>query len=133
MINTKKVLLVILLVLIPSTAIVSSVYLFLKGKEEVKGVSTVKQECNPYITNVIPNVAYVGEEYYFIPNIVGCEKEDVNMYVYGVRWVDIVDGTYIYGVPKDFDIGVHRLEIVVEGEGNSYSLVDYIIVKENEE
>jgi hypothetical protein len=133
MINTKKVLLTILLVLIPFTAIVSSVYLSLKSKEEVKGVSTVTQECKPYITNVIPNVAYVGEEYYFVPNIVGCEKEDFNIYVYGVRWVNLVDEAYIYGIPKDFDIGVHRLEVVVQGDENSYSLVDYIIVKENEE
>lgn len=132
MMDIKKILLIVFIVLIPCIAISSSVYLYLKSKEEVKGVSTVVEGCKPYITNVIPNVAYVAEEYYFIPNIVGCKIEEVELSVSGIDWAYVKEGKYIYGVPTVEDIGTHKMEIVVYGRSGVYTLDDYIIVKANE-
>ena len=132
MINTKKVLLIVFLISIPSVAIISSVYLFMKSKQEVKGVSIEKEGCNPYITNVIPNIAYVGEEYYFVPNIVGCDITEVELSINDVSWLYIKEGKYIYGIPSMEDVGTQKLEIVVYGRSSVYTLEDYIIVKSSE-
>jgi len=133
MINIKKVLLTLFIILIPCVAIASSVYLFMKSKEGVKGVSTTTvQGCNPYINNVMPNIAYVGEEYYFIPSIVGCDRDDVELTVEGVEWIGVKEGIYIYGIPSISDLGTSKIEITVYGRSNIYTLVEYIIVKENE-
>lgn len=132
MINTKKVLLTICVILIPSIAITSSVYLILKGREEVKGVSVSVQRCVPEITNMIPNVAYVGQEYYFIPNIVNCGENEIDLSIEGVDWLRLTGDNYVYGIPLVSDVGVHKLRVVVRGNDGESELVDYIIVKENE-
>ncbi len=132
MINTKRVLLILCFILIPSAAIVSSIYLIKKNNEEVKGVNIQETGCKPYISNVIPNIAYVGKEYYFVPNIVGCNIEEVEIAISGVAWIELMDRRYLYGIPTISDIGDHKLEITIYGRSNVYNLVDYIIVKEDE-
>lgn len=127
--NAKKVLFTILLILIPSVAITTSVYLILKGKEEVKGVNVVEQGCTPYITNMIPNVAYVGMEYIFYPKIVGCNIEDVEIEITGAEWLNVDTTKNIYGIPRQEDIGTQKVEIIVTSPSGSSSLVEYIIIK----
>lgn len=129
MINTKKILRIISIVLIPSLAISSAVYLSLKKQAEVKGISDSVSVCTPYITNMIPNVANVNVEYFFTPRIVGCNMEVVDIEVSGVEWLTVTEGKYLYGIPKITDIGTHRIEISVVSPTGSSKLIDYIIVK----
>lgn len=132
MINTKKVLLFITIFFIVSTAIVSSVYFGLRSKEEVKGVSTRMSSCTPYIVNVMPNVAYVEREYYFIPQIIDCGGS-YNLTVNGASWLTVHTDGYIYGVPSLSDVGDYRVELNVETDLGSANLVEYVIVKDYEE
>lgn len=131
MINTKRVLLIIFIILIPLLSISSSVYLLLKKNQEVKGVSIVNQEtgCTPYITNMLPNVAYINREYIFYPRIVGCSIKEADIQVEGVEWLMVTNEKYVYGIPTVTDVGTYKIKIVVEGTGGSSELIDYIIVK----
>ncbi len=129
MINTKKVLLITLAILIPVISIISSIYLVKKGEEEVKGVSKEVESCTPYITNMMPNSASLGETYYFSPKIVGCDIEEVELVVEGADWLRIVEGGYIVGVPTKFDIGIHRVVLTVSSIGNSSRYIEYIEVE----
>lgn len=133
MINTKKVLLFITIIFIVSTAIVSSVYFGLRSKEKVKGVSIRVTSCTPYIVNVMPNVAYVGREYYFIPRIIDCGSDSYNLTVNGAPWLRVNRDGYVYGVPSISDLGDYKVELNVETELGSANLVEYVIVKEYEE
>ena len=129
MINTKKVLLVLLLILIPSLAAITTISSLRKSEEEVLGTSiSVVQGCTPYITNLIPNEALVGEEYYFFPTIVGCSSK-VDISIQGIEWLRVINGEYIFGIPTKLDIGTHRVEIKVSSGVNSSTYIDYIVVE----
>lgn len=131
MINTKKVLLITLLIVIPLVALISSGYLiFFKQDSEVKGVTTKEKGCVPYIVNTIPRVAYVGEEYHFFPRVSGCQVEEIE--VRGVGWLNVDSDMGISGIPKKEDIGTFKIEIYTRSSTDIYELKDYIIVKENE-
>lgn len=133
MVNTKKVLLIIFLVLIPTVAIISSVYLYTQSKKEVLGVEERKGECSFYVSNLIPRVAYVGKEYYYVPRIVGCENEEFQVTVDGVEWLSVTQGYIIAGVPLATDIGTHKIIVTVKSSTGEFLIEDYIIVKEYEE
>lgn len=133
MVNTKKVLLIIFLVLIPTAAIISSIYLYTESKKDVLGVEIKKENCTPYISNIVPRVAYVGEVYYFIPRVVGCENEVVKIEVEGMGWLVVLDGYLITGRPLQTDVGTHKVIITVKSNTGEYIMEDYIIVKEYEE
>ena len=130
MINTKKVLLIIFCILIPTAAIASCIHLASKKEEEVKGVSVQESGCVPYIINEIPRVAYVWEEYSFYPMIAGCSSDNVIIMVDGAPWLKVTDDMGIAGVPSITDVGTYKVEITAYGSSNSYTLTDYIIVKE---
>lgn len=129
MINTKKVLLITLAILIPVIAIISSVYLARKGNEEVKGVTEKIEYCTPYITNMMPNTASVGESYYFSPKVVGCDIKDITFTLDGADWLSVGEGRYISGIPNNFDIGIHRVVLTVSSIGNSSRYIEYIVVE----
>ena len=129
MINTKKVLLITFAILIPVITIVSSVYLLNKKEEDVKGVSEKQEICTPYVTNMIPNVAKVGEVYYFSPRIVGCEQDEVEITMSGTEWLSVGEGRYIYGTPTKADIGIHRVILTVSSTGSSSEYIEYIVVE----
>ncbi len=133
MVNTKKVLLNIFLVLIPLVAILSSIYLYTRSKKEVLGVGVKKESCIPYVSNVIPRVAYVGEIYYFVPRVVGCENDIIKIEVEGTEWLVVLDGYLITGSPLQSDIGTEKVTIIVKSSTGEYKVEDYIIVKEYEE
>ena len=100
-----------------------------KSEEEVLGTSTsVVEGCTPYVTTVIPNEVSVGEEYYFLPKIVGCSSE-VDISIQGVEWLRVINGRHISGIPTRLDVGIHRLEIKVSSGVNSSTYIDYIVVK----
>ncbi|KKP55165.1 hypothetical protein A3K02_01930 [candidate division WS6 bacterium RIFOXYD1_FULL_33_8] len=129
-INTKKVLLNILIILIPSITITSSVYLVLKGKEDVKGVSVVQERSTPYITNMISNVAYVGKEYIFVPRIVGGNTENLSVSIQeGPSWMAVDENGFVVGIPTIQDIGTYRVILTVSDGTLSSDLVDYVIVE----
>ena len=129
-INTKKVLLNILIILIPSITITSSVYLVLKGKEDVKGVSVVQERSTPHITNMISNVAYVGKEYIFVPRIVGGNTENLSVSIQeGPSWMAVDENGFVVGIPTIQDIGTYRVILTVSDGTLSSDLVDYVIVE----
>ncbi|HBB64830.1 hypothetical protein A2436_01895 [candidate division WS6 bacterium RIFOXYC1_FULL_33_9] len=129
-INTKKVLLNILIILIPSITITSSVYLVLNGKEDVKGVSVVQEKSTPYITNMISNVAYVGKEYIFVPRIVGGNTENLSVSIQeGPSWMAVDENGFVVGIPTIQDIGTYRVILTVSDGTLSSDLVDYVIVE----
>ena len=129
MINTKKVLLIIFAILIPVITIVSSVYLLNKKEEDVKGVSEKKEVCTPSVTNMIPNVANVGDVYYFAPRIVGCDEEEVEITIEGAEWLSVGEGRYIYGTPTKSDVGINRVVLTVSSSGSSSKYIEYIVVE----
>ena len=129
MINTKKVLLITFAILIPVITIVSSIYLLGKKQEDVKGVSENQEVCTPSVTNMIPNVANVGEVYYFSPRIVGCAKEEVEIMIEGAEWLSVGESRYIYGTPDRGDIGIHRVLLTVSSTGSSSKYIEYIVVE----
>jgi len=133
MVNTKKVLLNIFLVLIPLIAIISSILLYTKSKKEILGVTTRIESCTPYVSNILPRVAYVGQDYDFIPRIVGCENEELMIEVNGVNWLTVKEGYLITGVPMPYDVGTFKITITIKSATNEYIMEDYIIVKEYEE
>lgn len=133
MVNTKKVLLIIFLVLIPLIAIIFSIRLYTEKKKEVLGVTSKVESCIPYVSNILPRVAYVGQDYDFIPRIVGCENEVITLDVSGVNWLTVKDGYLITGVPMPYDVGTFKITITVKSATKEYIMEDYIIVKEYEE
>lgn len=129
MINTKKVLLVFFVILIPTIALVSSIYVRKKQQEEVMGVGVMERECTPYINNMIPNVSYVGEEYIYIPKLVGCSIQDVEMELDGAPWLTISGDGHVSGVPTASDVGIHRVVLTVRSVSSENKYVEYIIVE----
>ncbi len=134
MINTKKVLLITFLILIPLASILSSVYLLsVKKEEDVKGVKTEIERCVPYISNSMPRVAYIGQEYSFYPRITDCGSDEILLDVSGVEWLSVNNNMGISGTPTMADVGTFKIEIYTRNRSDSYTLTDYIIVKADEE
>jgi hypothetical protein len=129
MINTRKVLLGVFAILIPLTAILFTVYLRKINKEEVKGIGVVQKECTPYVTNMIPNISYVGEEYIYTPKIVGCNNEDVEIEFTGASWLTVTKKGIVYGIPSVTDVGIHRVILTVRSVSAENRYVEYVIVE----
>ena len=100
-----------------------------KKEEDVKGVSENQEFCTPYITNMIPNVASVGEVYYFSPRVVGCAQEEVEITIDGAEWLSVGEDRYIYGTPTKADVGIHRVIFTVSSMGSSSEYIEYIVVE----
>jgi hypothetical protein len=130
MINTKKFLLVLTIIAVIVLATVTSLNTILGEKEDVRGIST--SSCKPYIVNVMPNIAYVGDEYYFIPSVIDCGDINYDIEVEGATWLRVVDEEYVYGIPNIGDIGTYKLELTVSNSLGSANLIEYVIVKEYE-
>lgn len=130
MINTKKVLLIILTALIPFLSIYIVLSDIEKSTEDVKGVSSSKiNGCIPYVSNLMPNIAKVGKEYIFYPNVLGCPISQVDISVEGANWLTVKENEYIYGIPDYMDVGTYEVVIEVKGLYNTYTNVEYIIVE----
>lgn len=110
----------------------STYYLFkiYGNRSEVKGISEKKVELSvPYISNLVPNVAYVGEEYVFIPNIVYNGNGIINVSISeGPKWLRVDREMIIRGVPSSDDVGSIKVVINVSDGIRSSNLTDYIIV-----
>lgn len=110
----------------------STYYLFkiYGNRSEVKGVSEKKIDLPvPYISNLIPNIAYVGEEYVFIPNVVydgnGIIKVSISE---GPKWLSVDREMIVRGVPSSNDVGSVKIVINISDGIRSSNLTDYIIV-----
>jgi hypothetical protein len=133
-INTKNVLLKIMLFLIPFLVIFSSAREILR-EDDVKGVentrNVIKDYYSPTITNLMPNLAYPGEEYIFVPRIISRDYDSVYVeIVESPRWMFIDYSGIVRGVPTDMDKGTHRVEIRVVDSIGSSTISEYIIVTE---
>jgi len=133
-INTKKVLGYSLLFLIPLLTIISSLYVFFNNRG-VKGVNTERNVVNqyPYISNLLPKIAYVGEEYVFAPRIVANDIGDVILSkVEGPDWLEFDSENFLRGVPSIDDFGTYKVTLRVQDDFGSSSITEYILVEENE-
>lgn len=131
-VNTKNLLLGIFVILLPMISISTSVYLFLENRD-VKGI-TVKNESPdmlvPYISNIPPNVAYVGEEYLFIPKVVSEESSVIKLIlVESPSWIYIDENNILRGIPQQKDLGSEKLVLKVSDGYNSSTLTEYLIVQ----
>lgn len=127
----RKIFSIIVFSFIAVTAIVSSVYVYRKD-HEVKGVQKhIETVSPPSIVNLMPSVAYVGEEYIFVPKISSSEDNSAKIsIVEGPDWLTIDDVGIIRGYPNI--IGTFKIVLRVENTNGSSQVTDYIIVKENE-
>ena len=134
-INTKKVIGFLVILFVPSMAILSLFYILLK-EEDVKGVE-VYRERNvqvPYITNLMPKTANVGEEYIFVPRVVANDFSSVNVTMQeGPKWMGIDDEGILRGFPLRGDIGTYKVVLKVEDEVGSSIVSEYVIVVDDEE
>lgn len=133
--DTRRVIAVVVFSLILLVSVLSPLYLP-KKEDEVKGID-IQRDISaqyPYITNLMPNIAYVGEEYIFIPRVVISEfGEPVITMEEGPSWLTVDDELIVRGTPQMEDIGTYKVVLRIEdGIGNS-EISDYIIVQSNEE
>lgn len=134
-INTKKVIGFSLLFIIPFLTIFSTLYLLLK-EDEVKGVQIerVMSVQDPYITNLMPKVANVNEEYVFVPKIVASDFSNVSITIQeGPEWLWVDGEGVLRGYPFIGDIGTYKVVLKVEDEVGSSTITEYVIVIDDEE
>ncbi len=115
--------------------VISPIYILL-NKEDVKGVDIQRDITvpHPYITNLMPKSAYVGEEYLFVPRIVANEFGSVVLTMEeGPSWLYIDEGYIIRGYPSLDDVGVIKVTLKVDDGIGSSTISEYIIVTEDEE
>ena len=76
----KRVLAIVLFSLIGVVSVLSPIYLLTKD-EDVKGIAVKVEEVGeyPYISNVMPKVGYVDEEYIFVSRVVGSESKNIQI------------------------------------------------------
>lgn len=134
-IDTKKVIGFSLLFLIPFLTIFSTMYLLLKD-DEVKGIQIQREMSvqEPYITNLMPKIANVEQEYIFVPKVVASNFSNVSFTIEEAPDWFWIDGEGILrGYPFIEDIGTYKVVLKVEDEIGSSTITEYVIVVDDEE
>ncbi|MDX9738812.1 MAG: hypothetical protein RBT33_00400 [Candidatus Dojkabacteria bacterium] len=134
-IDTKKVIGFSLLIVIPFLTIFSTLYLLLK-EDEVKGIQVerVMSVQEPYITNLMPKIVNVNEEYIFVPRVVATDFSNVTITVQeGPEWLWVDGEGIVRGYPLIEDIGTYKVVLKVEDEVGSSTITEYVIVVDDEE
>lgn len=129
----KRVLAIVLFSLIGVVSVLSPIYLLTKD-EDVKGIAVKVEEVGeyPYISNVMPKVGYVDEEYIFVPRVVGSESKNIQITIkQGPTWLYVED-MVVKGIPSIDDVGSYKVVIKVEDGMASSEITEYIIVDEYE-
>jgi hypothetical protein len=133
--DTRRTVAVVVFSLILLVSVLSPLYLP-KKEEEVKGID-IQRDISaqyPYITNLMPNIAYVGEEYVFVPRIVISEFGDPVITVKeGPSWITVDEELIIRGTPEMEDVGTYKVVLRIQDGIGSSEISDYIIVQSNEE
>lgn len=129
--DVNRIIAVVTFALIGVITITSSVYLVFKDRG-VRGVQDVADErISPYITNLMPNTAYINEEYIFVPNISSNkDNSSVVTVVEGPSWLSVDDMGVVRGYPNE--TGTFKVVLKTTNSFGSSLLTDYIIVKNNE-
>lgn len=129
----KRVLAIVLFSLIGVVSVLSPIYLLTKD-EDVKGIAVKVEEVGkyPYISNVMPKVGYVDEEYIFVPRVVGSESKNIQITIkQGPTWLYVED-MVVRGIPSIDDVGSYKVVIKVDDGMASSEITEYIIVDEYE-
>ncbi len=133
--DTRRAIAVVVFSLILLVSVLSPLYLP-KGEEDVKGVD-IQRDISaqyPYITNLMPNIAYVDEEYVFVPRLVISEfGNPVITFKQGPSWLRVDEELIVRGTPQMEDVGTYKVVLRVEDGIGSSEMTDYIIVQSNEE
>jgi hypothetical protein len=129
-INTKRLLLGIFIILLPVVVVSSSVYIFLRDSNDVRGVNSEGGERTvPYISNLPPRLAFVGREYIFVPKIISENPEITNLFlVEKPDWLFIDTSGVVRGTP--YALGSFKVVFKVSDGYNSSTVVEYILVNE---
>jgi hypothetical protein len=129
-INTKRLLLGLFIIILPVVVVSSSVYIFLRDSNDVRGVNSESSERTvPYISNLPPRLAFVGQEYIFVPKIVSDSPEITNLLlVEKPDWLFIDNSGVVRGTP--YELGSFKVVFKVSDGYNSSTVVEYILVNE---
>ena len=131
----RKIIGYIVFSIIALVTIISPIYILL-NKEEVKGIDIQRDIATPYpyITNLMPKMAYTNEEYLFVPRVVANDLGDVVITIEeGPNWLYIDEGYIVRGYPASDDIGTVKVILKVDDGIGSSTISEYIIVSEDEE
>ncbi|PKN02523.1 hypothetical protein CVU76_00570 [Candidatus Dojkabacteria bacterium HGW-Dojkabacteria-1] len=131
----RKIIGYVVFFVIALVTVISPIYILL-NREDVKGVDIQRDITtpHPYITNLMPKSAYVGEEYIFVPRVVANDFGNVVLTIEeGPSWLYIDEGYIIRGYPSSSDIGTVKVTLKVDDGMGSSTISEYIIVTEDEE
>jgi len=101
----------------------------LRVDEEVKGERDISGV--PYIINIAPITAYVGEEYLYVPSLVDIDNLSADLVLELVEspsWLFLEDGI-IRGVPPYDSEGAYEFTLRVSDGENSSVRKSYILVE----
>jgi hypothetical protein len=126
----RRIFAIVVFCFIAIATIVSSAYVLLKD-EDVKGIEQKREVIiYPYITNLMPTNAYVGEEYVFVPRVSSSGDGATIIVIDGPNWLRVDDEGIVRGFPDV--VGTFKVILKVEDSLGSSQITDYIIVEENE-
>jgi hypothetical protein len=120
----------IVVILISSILVVISLN---RRSENVMGVAVVEKVNRVYLSNMIPNMATVNQEYIFLPKIVYTGDRGVKIKILeGPTWLRIDSENVLRGYPRYEDIGVNKIVIEITDGIVSSEYIEYIVVNEDE-
>jgi len=134
-IGERKMIAYVVFFIIALVTVLSPVYILL-NRGNVKGVDIQRDITTPYpyITNLMPKIAYVDKEYIFVPRIVANELSNVKVIIEeGPNWLFVDDEYIVRGKPLIEDIGTVKITIKVDDGIGSSTISEYIIVSKDEE
>ena len=131
----RKIMGYIVFFIIALVTIISPIYILL-NREDVKGVDIQRDIAipYPYITNLMPKMAYIDEEYLFVPRVVANDLGNVVITIEeGPNWLYIDESYIVRGYPSLGDVGTVKVILKVDDGIGSSTISEYIIVSEDEE
>jgi len=131
----RKIIGYVVFFVIALVTVISPIYILL-NRENVKGVDIHRDITTPYpyITNLMPKIAYVDEEYVFVPRIVASDFGNIEITIEeGPSWLFVDEQYIVRGYPLAEDIGTVKVTIKVDDGIGSSTISEYIIVSEDEE
>lgn len=112
--------------IIPVIITTSSVYIFFRDREQVKGVN-IEETFPPYFTNLPPSSITMDQEYIFKPNIVTDRNlEGELILLEKPRWIYQTEDGYVKGTP--LKEGSYKFVFKVTDGINSSTVIHYLLV-----
>lgn len=123
--------LLIFFILIPAVYYISVDKI--KIEEDIKGETDISGV--PYILNMAPISAYIGQEYLYIPSLVDIDNVSSDLVlelIEGPSWLFLENGV-VRGVPSDDSEGAYEFTLRVTDGENSSVRRSYILIEDYDE